>query len=113
MLLAVAAGAVAAPWVAAWGSGVPVGGTLPPGLHVHWPWPIDRVLRLPVRRVQTVHVGDDTFSFAEGESIHSENSYKYDDATLDALASRAGFRIGKRWTDAKGWFADLLMAVSS
>jgi regulator of protease activity HflC (stomatin/prohibitin superfamily) len=38
--------------------GVPVGG--PPllaGLHVHLPWPIDKVFRIPVRRVQLLEVG--------------------------------------------------------
>jgi regulator of protease activity HflC (stomatin/prohibitin superfamily) len=38
--------------------GVPVGG--PPlfaGLHVHLPWPVDKVLRIPVRRVQVLEVG--------------------------------------------------------
>jgi dimethylhistidine N-methyltransferase len=63
------------------------------------------------RRAQTVRVGTDTFAFAEGESIHTENSYKYDDATLEALAAAAGYRIEQRWTDASGWFADLLMVV--
>jgi regulator of protease activity HflC (stomatin/prohibitin superfamily) len=38
--------------------GVPVAGTpLAPGLHLHWPWPFGRVALIPVRRVQTLHVG--------------------------------------------------------
>ena len=38
--------------------GVAVGGDpLGPGLHFHWPWPVDRVVRIPVQRVQTLHVG--------------------------------------------------------
>jgi len=38
--------------------GVPVSGApLPPGLHVHWPWPIDRVSRIPMQRVQSFDVG--------------------------------------------------------
>jgi len=38
--------------------GVPVGGEpLQAGLHVHWPWPIDKVFRIPVRRVQVLEVG--------------------------------------------------------
>jgi len=68
-------------------------------------------MHLVSRRAQTVRVGANQYSFAEGESIHTENSYKYDDATLAALAARAGYRIERRWTDAKGWFADLLMVV--
>ncbi len=47
--------------------------------------------------------------FAEGESIHTENSYKYDDATLAMLAAESGFSIEHRWTDTRGWFADVLM----
>ena len=68
-------------------------------------------MHLVSRRAQTVRVGADTYSFAEGESIHTENSNKYDEATLEALAARAGYRIERRWTDAKGWFADLLMVA--
>lgn len=38
--------------------GVPVGGEpLLAGLHLHWPWPIDKVYRIPVRRVQAIEVG--------------------------------------------------------
>jgi dimethylhistidine N-methyltransferase len=69
-------------------------------------------MHLVSRRAQTVRVGDNTFTFAEGELIHTENSYKYDDATLEALAARAGFRIEQRWTDSRGWFADLLLRVA-
>lgn len=69
-------------------------------------------MHLVSRRAQTVRIGGETYSFAEGESIHTESSYKYDDATLDVLAARAGYRISRRWTDAKGWFADLLMVTA-
>jgi regulator of protease activity HflC (stomatin/prohibitin superfamily) len=38
--------------------GVPLpGAPLQSGLHLHWPWPIDRVYRIPVRRVQALTVG--------------------------------------------------------
>lgn len=50
--------------------------------------------------------------FAEGETIHSENSYKYDEATLRELASRSGFAIEKLWTDKRNWFADALLVAS-
>ena len=36
--------------------GVPVQGQpLMPGLHLHWPWPVDRVFRIPVQRVQALN----------------------------------------------------------
>jgi regulator of protease activity HflC (stomatin/prohibitin superfamily) len=38
--------------------GVPVGlQPLPPGLHVHWLWPVDQVFRIPMQRVQAATVG--------------------------------------------------------
>jgi L-histidine N-alpha-methyltransferase len=48
---------------------------------------------------------------AEGETIHTESSYKYDRETLAELARRGGFSIAESWTDARGWFADLLLTV--
>lgn len=33
------------------------GGLLNPGIHIHWPWPIDRVSLVPVERVQMLHIG--------------------------------------------------------
>lgn len=50
--------------------------------------------------------------FAAGESIHTENSHKYDEASLRALAARGGFEVAKMWTDSRGWFADLLLSAA-
>jgi len=47
--------------------------------------------------------------FADGESIHTENSHKYDSAMLEALAADGGFRVEARWTDTRQWFADVLL----
>jgi L-histidine Nalpha-methyltransferase len=49
--------------------------------------------------------------FDEGESIHTESSYKHDEGTLAALAAASGFTIEKHWTDSRQWFADVLMAA--
>lgn len=62
-------------------------------------------MHLVSRRAQTVHVAGRSFAFAEGESIHTENSYKY---TLDgfrALAARAGWASVEAWTDRDGLFS--------
>lgn len=37
--------------------GVPRPGVLSPGLHLHFPWPIERVARVPVQVVQRIGVG--------------------------------------------------------
>lgn len=48
---------------------------------------------------QTVHVGGAAFSFAQGETLHTENSYKFTVDGLCQLAQRAGFTPGHTWTD--------------
>jgi L-histidine N-alpha-methyltransferase len=50
-------------------------------------------------------------AFAAGETIHTESSYKHDDATLGALAASSGFAVERKWTDSRHWFADLLLVA--
>ncbi|MFN4016509.1 MAG: L-histidine N(alpha)-methyltransferase [Reyranella sp.] len=45
------------------------------------------------------------FSFAAGERIHTEYSYKYDDADIAALAGWGGFSLAHTWTDPDRLFA--------
>jgi L-histidine N-alpha-methyltransferase len=45
-----------------------------------------------------------TFSLKKGESIHTENSYKYSLNQIAALAEDCGFGIEKNFTDKKRWF---------
>jgi membrane protease subunit HflK len=33
------------------------GQPLQPGIHLHWPWPVDQVFRIPVQRVQALQIG--------------------------------------------------------
>ena len=47
-------------------------------------------------------------SFAAGESIHTENSYKWTPGSFEALLRDAGWRQGQRWADAQGWFGVFL-----
>jgi len=54
---------------------------------------------------QSVRVGGHRFDFDTGESIHTENSYKYSVEGFSALAAAAGFRRTKTWMDAKRLFA--------
>ena len=43
--------------------------------------------------------------FRKGETIHTENSYKFTDNTLDALLSDSGFKIESTWKDERNWYA--------
>jgi dimethylhistidine N-methyltransferase len=54
---------------------------------------------------QTVNVGDHRFTFERGETIHTENSYKYTVEEFRAIAAEADFRGAKVWTDRGGLFA--------
>lgn len=56
------------------------------------------------RRAQVVTVEGRRFSFAAGESMQVEYSYKYSDPGFAALAARAGLRIVRRWNDGNDWF---------
>jgi dimethylhistidine N-methyltransferase len=47
-------------------------------------------------------------AFAAGEAIHTEDSYKYSLAEIDALAEAAGFAADARWLDGGERFADAL-----
>lgn len=54
---------------------------------------------------QTVTIGQSRFSFAKGESIHTENSYKYGRDEFIRLAGRAGFQSEAVWVDAEQLFS--------
>ncbi|MFZ0631412.1 MAG: L-histidine N(alpha)-methyltransferase [Acidobacteriaceae bacterium] len=47
---------------------------------------------------------DLTVGFRRGESIHTENSYKFTPETVGALLERGGFAVKRSWTDEKRWF---------
>ncbi|WP_425306262.1 L-histidine N(alpha)-methyltransferase [Burkholderia perseverans] len=56
-------------------------------------------MHLVSRREQTVHVGGRAFRFAEGETLHTENSRKFTIDGFRELAARAGFVPAAVWTD--------------
>ena len=56
-------------------------------------------------RDQTVTVAGRRFTLAQGERVHTEYSYKYDDADIAELARQGGFSIARRWTDPDRLFA--------
>jgi len=43
--------------------------------------------------------------FAPGETIHTENSYKYLPGQAESLLAESGFAPTATWTDAREWFA--------
>lgn len=62
-------------------------------------------MHLHSRCRQTVMVAGEAFRFSAGETIHTENSYKYSVAEFQDLARRASFEPTAAWTDAGQQFS--------
>lgn len=58
---------------------------------------------------QTARAAGRTFRFAAGETIHTENSYKFTVERLSALAAEAGWRLEQRWVSEDPAFAMVLL----
>ncbi len=52
-------------------------------------------------------------SFAEGERIHTEDSYKYALAEIDELARAAGLTLLNQWSDPDGLFSENLFGPAA
>jgi dimethylhistidine N-methyltransferase len=62
-------------------------------------------MHLVSNQTQEIHINGDTFHFKEGESIHTENSYKYSVDEFKGLARQAGFGLVNVWTDESRLFS--------
>jgi dimethylhistidine N-methyltransferase len=62
-------------------------------------------MHLVSRVAQQVSLQGQTFHFTEGETIHTENSYKYSVTEFRDLASQAGFTTDTVWVDADRLFS--------
>ncbi|MGE5773044.1 MAG: L-histidine N(alpha)-methyltransferase [Hyphomicrobiales bacterium] len=54
---------------------------------------------------QKVRVAGETIDFRAGETIHTENSYKYSIESLGALARGVGWLPAGAWTDSRKYFS--------
>lgn len=70
-------------------------------------------MHLESKRMQRVRIKafGKTLTFAQGERIHTENSYKYTLERLENLLRSSGFEIENTWTDPQCWFAVSLGVV--
>ncbi len=64
-------------------------------------------MHLRSRVAQSVYIPalDLTVHFAAGETIHTENSYKFTDERILTMLQQAGFTLRREWKDERGWFA--------
>jgi dimethylhistidine N-methyltransferase len=86
-----------------------LGGDFDPKRFSHYAFynaPLGRIeMHLVSLAAQTVNVGDHRFGFERGETIHTENSYKYSVEEFRGVAAESGFRGAKVWTDRRGLFS--------
>ncbi len=65
-------------------------------IEMHLCSAVAQTVRIPALELQ--------LRFAAGETIHTENSYKFTGAGVRALLAEAGFALGTVWSDERGWF---------
>lgn len=70
-------------------------------------------MHLVSRRKQVVKLGNEVFQFDQGETIHTENSYKYTAQEFQQLAWAAGWHPKMLWTDHEGWFNVHYLSLSA
>lgn len=70
-------------------------------------------MHLVSRIGQRVRIEDEVFDFKAGETIHTENSYKYAVPEFGGLAARAGFRQQAVWVDDEALFSVQLLQYRS
>lgn len=66
-------------------------------------------------RAQRVRIPklDLDLALARGETIHTENSYKYTHDDVRQLAAQSGLLLDRTWTDENGWFGVHLLRSRS
>lgn len=61
---------------------------------------------------QQIQLGEESIDIAEGETIHTENSYKYHRDEFTELAAGAGFDVKKIWTDDQCLFSVIALVAN-
>ena len=86
-----------------------LGGTFDPDAFRHlavWNEEASRIeAYLVSTRDQTATVDGETFHFAEGEAVHTENSHKYTVEDFARSAAESGFALRRYWIDDAGLFS--------
>jgi L-histidine N-alpha-methyltransferase len=80
--------------------------------RARWNGPRSRIeMHLESLRAQTVHLAGRRIAFAQGETIHTENSHKFDERRLLSLLQGAGFSLTRTLHDPAQTFAVALAAA--
>lgn len=68
-------------------------------------------MHLVSRKEQTVGIGNWVLEFGIGETIHTENSYKYRTDTFRAMADEAGWQTSRMWISESPAFAIFVLTT--
>ncbi|MDR3538699.1 MAG: L-histidine N(alpha)-methyltransferase [Acetobacteraceae bacterium] len=68
-------------------------------------------MHLVSRCDQVVRIAGESIAFVEGETIHTENSYKFTPDAIRALAESAGWTLRDRWFDEARRYGMFLLAA--
>ena len=64
---------------------------------------------LHAQLAQQVEIAGKTIGIAQGEKLHTENSYKYHPQEVAKLAANSGFKVEAEYHDANEWFGLYLL----
>lgn len=74
----------------------------------HWAFynaPQHRIeMHLVSLKRQEIKLKNQVFMLEEGETLHTENSYKYSIEKIQKIAAKQGLKSGPVWTDPNHWF---------
>jgi L-histidine N-alpha-methyltransferase len=70
-------------------------------------------MHLVSRIAQTVTIAGHAIRFAAGETLHTENSYKYSPVEFRIVAGIAGWSVERAWTDPEERFAEVLLGLDA
>ena len=70
-------------------------------------------MHLVSKESQTVSVNGGSIDFRKGETLHTENSYKYSLESFTNLAEAAGFTLQKSWLDEEKLFSVHYLSVAT
>ncbi len=68
-------------------------------------------MHLVSQKRQTVEIGGRAIRFDPGETIHTENSRKFEITKLTAQFERSGWHLASEWRDQRNYFAVLLLTA--
>ena len=64
-------------------------------------------------KAQSVQIGSSVIEFEDGETIHTENSRKFDLTKFVTLLRATGWSLSKDWRDERGYFAVLMLEADT